>query len=233
MGILPMHTGETPVLRAFRIIFGMESHPNMELIDTIKQRRSVKYFDPHHTMPDEELRHLLSLAMLSPSSFNMQHWRFIAVRDAGIKEQLCEASWYQRQVRDASLVLVIACDLSAHEGVARCWEDAPAEVQQKMVPMIQGFYRGQEQLIRDEGARSAGLVGMTLMLLAVDLGYDSCPLIGFDAKKVMSILNLPEEYPPMLMITIGKALKPARPRPGLLRLEEAVRLERFDGEVFK
>lgn len=218
-----------PILR--EILFCMEQI--LELIDAIRQRRSVKHYDPDHSMSDEELRHLLSLALLSPSSFNMQQWRIIAVRDPAVKERLCAASWNQRQVKEASLDLVIACNLCAHRDLERCYRDVPPEVQSKMIPMIQGFYEGKDALIRDEAARSAGILGMTLMLLAKDMGYDSCPMIGFDPRKVAEILGLPEDHPALLMLTIGKALKPAHPRSGLLDLEEVVRLEKYDGEKFR
>jgi nitroreductase len=50
---------------------------------------------------------------------------------------------------------------------------------------------------------------------------------GFDPSKFREILGLPEDHPPLLMITVGKALQPARPRMGLLSLGEAVSINHY------
>ena len=51
----------------------------MDTLTAIKERRSVKHYDPHHTMSEAEINALLELALLSPTSFNMQNWRFVVV----------------------------------------------------------------------------------------------------------------------------------------------------------
>ena len=56
--------------------------------------------------------------------------------------------------------------------------------------MIPSFYGKNEQLQRDEAMRSVGIAAQTLMLAAKDMGYDSCPMIGFDPVKVSEIINL-------------------------------------------
>ncbi len=65
------------------------------------------------------------------------------------------------------------------------------------------------------------------MLAAKAMGYDSCPMIGFDAAEVAEIINLPPDHVIGFMITVGKALKPAWPRPGQLPLEEVVLQDTF------
>jgi nitroreductase len=88
--------------------------------------------------------------------------------------------------------------------------------------MISGFYDGKQQIKRDEAMRSCGIAAQTLMLAAKAMGYDSCPMVGFDAQKVAELIKLPEDHIITMMITIGKALKPAQPRSGQLPYEEVV-----------
>ncbi|MFQ5506700.1 MAG: nitroreductase family protein [Planctomycetota bacterium] len=199
----------------------------MELSEAIRTRRSVKHFDPEHKISDEELRKLLSLTILSPTSFNMQNRHFVVVRDAEVKQRLFEAAWKQDQVRDASVVVLFTGDAAAQRNTDRYLRNAPPEVREMLEPMILGFYEGKSELIAAEACRSAGLAAMTMMLVAKDMGYDSCPMIGFDPARVAEILSLPENHPPLLMVVVGKAVKPARPRMGLLTLEEVVSLDRF------
>jgi nitroreductase len=205
----------------------------MELLEALRSRRSVKHFDPDHSIDDGELRHLLSNVALAPTSFNMQNWHFIAVREQATKEKLCAAAYNQPQVKDAALVVVCAGDYKAHERMARYLRHAPDEVREKLEPMIMGFYGDNESLRVQEACRSIGLAGMAMMLVAREMGYDSCPLIGFDPAKVSDVMGLDEDHPPLLMVTIGKPLEPARPRMGLLDFEEFVSLESFGNAGLK
>lgn len=199
----------------------------MEVTAAIRQRRSVKQYDPNHRLTEEEIRHLFGHAILSPTSFNMQNWHFVAVTDREVQTQLCAAAWNQEQVRDCSLTLVITGVWEAWKDMSRQLRHAPENVQEMFGKMIPGFYSGNDALERDECVRSVGIAGQTVMLLAKDMGYDSCPMIGFDPAKVSEVLGLPETHPPLLMLTIGKALSPARPRMGLLSFDEAVSMDRY------
>ncbi|MDX2447041.1 MAG: nitroreductase family protein [Desulfobacterales bacterium] len=59
--------------------------------------------------------------------------------------------------------------------------------------MFCSTYRDKPQVERDEGMRSCGLVGQTIMLMALELGYQTCPMDGFDYDAVAKIINLPED----------------------------------------
>lgn len=194
----------------------------MDTLSAIRERRSVKHFDPEHKMTEAEINGLLELALLSPTSFNMQNWRFVAVTDQAKKDALRAASWNQAQVGEASLDILICADLNAHVDAARYWVNAPEPVREMLVPMIGPFYENNPQLQRDEAMRSVGIAAQTLMLVAKAMGYDSCPMIGFDPVKVAEIINLPENHVIGMMLTIGKAVKDANVRGGQLPYEDVV-----------
>ena len=84
------------------------------------------------------------------------------------------------------------------------------------------FYEGKEQLQRDEAMRSCGIAGQTIMLAAKAMGYDSCPMIGFDIDQVGRIIRLPQDHVVGFMIAVGKATKPAFAKPGQLPLAEVI-----------
>jgi len=65
------------------------------------------------------------------------------------------------------------------------------------------------------------------MLAAKAMGYDSCPMVGFDFDAVGKLVNLPEDHVIALMVSVGKAVEPARPRGGQLPLDEVVVTDRF------
>jgi len=201
----------------------------MEFDAVAGARRSVKQFDADHEISDDELRAMFERVVLSPSSFNLQHWRFVVVRDREMKAALCEASWKQEQVAKASAVVVIAGKLDAHRDAARIYADTPQKVQEMLLPMIEGFYEGKAALQRDEAVRSGSLAAMTLMYTAHDMGYASCPMIGFDPKRVWELLGLDDNHVPVMMVVIGKQVGELRGRPSRLPIAEVVRLETADG----
>ena len=194
----------------------------METITAIKERRSVKHYDPAHEMSEAEINALLELALLSPTSFNMQHWRFVVVTDTEKLAAIQAAAWNQAQVTEASITILLCAKLNAHEDAGRYWVHAPQSVQDILVPMISPFYQNNAQLRRDEAMRSIGIAAQTLMLTAKSMGYDSCPMIGFDPEKVAEIIDLPENHVIGMMLTVGKALKDANVRSGPLPYDEVV-----------
>mgnify|MGYP002622844801 CR=1 FL=1 len=191
--------------------------------DIIFARRAVKAFDAAHKMTAAEEARLFELARQAPSSFNIQHWRFVKITDPAQREKLREAAWGQAQVTDASLFLVICADLKAWEKQPeRYWQNAPDDVRDFLVKAIGDFYRGRAWLARDEAMRSVGLVAQTLMLAAKDMGYDSCPMIGCDIDAVGKLVNLPEDHAVGMLLAIGKGIAPAREKGGFLPLGEVV-----------
>ena len=194
----------------------------MDTITAIKERRSVKHYDPVHEMNEVEIKTLLELALLSPTSFNMQNWRFVVVTDPEKRAAIQAAAWNQAQVTEASITILLCAKLNAHEDAGRYWVHAPQSVQDILVPMISPFYQNNAQLRRDEAMRSIGIAAQTLMLTAKSMGYDSCPMIGFDPEKVAEIIDLPENHVIGMMLTVGKALKDANVRSGQLPYDEVV-----------
>ena len=200
----------------------------MHVFDAIRKRRAVKHFDPAHRLTAEEEQQLFALAFDAPSSFNIQHWRIVKVTDPAKRAALRAAAWDQAQVTDASLLLVICADLKAWEkDPARYWQTAPQAARDALVPMIKPFYEGKPQLERDEAMRSVGLIAQTLMLAAKGLGYDSGPMIGFDAAKAAEIIRLPADHAIGMILVIGKATKPAWPKAGYVPASELIKENQF------
>ena len=200
----------------------------MDTAEAIEGRRSVKHYDSDHRMTEAEIRTLMSASLRSPTSFNIQHWRFVLVRDPELRQRIRELAWNQAQVTDASLLILICGDQQAwNKQPERYWATAPAAAREFLVGAILKIYRDAEQLQRDEVMRSAGIASQTLMLRAKSLGYDSCPMVGFDFEKVAELINLPDDHLITMMLVVGRALKPAQARGGQLKYEEVVVENRF------
>lgn len=203
--------------------------PNlMSVSEAIMQRRSIRDFDPDHRMSDEEFSRLMEHALQSPTAFNIQHWRYVRVVDPEVRQAIRTAAWNQAQITDASELLVLCMDLKAwKKEPQRYWRNAPQQVQDMMIPTLTAFYRDNPQAQRDEGFRSCGIAAMAIMLMAKEMGYDSCPMDGFDFNKVAKLINLPDDHAIALILVIGKRTRDAWPKPGQLSLDEVLVTDRF------
>jgi nitroreductase len=196
----------------------------MKVMEAIYSRRAIKHFDKDHRLTPEEEHQLLQATIQAPTSFNIQHWRLVILRDPELRAKIRkELGHDQAQITDASLLVLFTADVKAwQKNPERYWVDAPKAVAELLVGWMGPFHEGREWLQRDEAQRSIGMAMQTLMLAAQDLGYQSCPMIGFEIEKVAALVNLPEDHVMGPMVAIGKGIKEAWPKPGQLPLEEIV-----------
>ena len=201
----------------------------MQTQEAIYARRAIKAFDPEHRFTPEEEKTLMEAMIQSPTSFNIQHWRFVILRDPELRQKIrTELGNDQSQITDASLLVLFTADVQAwRKQPERYWVDAPKEVADLLVGWLGAFHEGREWLQRDEAQRSIGMAMQTLMLQAVSMGYDTCPVIGFDIEKVAELIGLPDDYVMGPMVAVGKGTKEPWPKPGQSSLDELVVENRF------
>lgn len=200
----------------------------MDVLKAIAGRRSIHHFDPEHVMPADDVAMLLDLARMAPTAFNIQHCRFVHPTDPQLRQRLRAASFDQSQVTDASLLVIICADVQAwRKQPERYCSHLPEDRRDLVVTMIKGYYAGREQDQRDECMRSCGIAAQTLMIAARGLGYESCPMDGFDFDVVADLIDLPDDHLISMFVAIGKPLAPAHPRGGKLSRSEVIVENRF------
>jgi len=190
-------------------------------LEILKKRTSANNFDKSQTISEADIRELISYAIEAPSSFNIQHWRFIAVNDKPTQEKLKGVAYGQPKVADAAVTFVILGDLKGIEKLP----DALAPmlkagaIDQKAydgwLGMANGMYKDNAQLSRDEAIRSASMASMNLMIAAQAKGYVSGAMIGFDPEGVKKVLGISDRYIPVMLIAVGPGAAgnwPRKPR---------------------
>ena len=202
----------------------------MDVSGAIEKRRAVKRFDPDFIIPEEDERRLFELTLLSPTAFNIQHWRFLVVRDPELREEIRAVTWGQPQITEASLLVVICADVQAwRKRPERYCSHAPDEQREGILEAIRMYYEDNPQRQRDEALRSCGIAAQTLMLAATAMGYESCPMDLSDFDAVAELIDLPEDHLIALFVAIGRGTEAPWPRGGKLPYEEVVLIDRFDG----
>ncbi len=204
----------------------------MNFADLARERHSVRHYTPDLSISDAELEALFGDVVLSPSSFNLQPWQFVIVRDPARKRELRGLSFGQQQVEDCAAAIVVCGRLQAHADAPRIYTDAPAPMREKFVPMIAAVYTDQPALQREEAIRGGSLAAMSLMYAAKARGWDTGPMIGFDAKKVAAFLELDADTIPVMLVVLGKALNGQQPQRLYRRpLSEVVHYETLNGRT--
>ncbi len=196
----------------------------MNTIEAVYKRRSVKQFDKTHVLTAEEERQLLAATIQAPTSFNVQHWRIVILRDPALRARIrTEFGGDQPQMTDAALLVLFTGNVNAwRERPERYWSNLPQDVGASVVNAMQKFHEGREWLQRDEAQRSIGMAMQTLMLVAQEMGYQSCPMIGYNIEKVAKLIRLPADHVMGPMVAIGRGAEASRPKPGQIPLEELV-----------
>lgn len=200
----------------------------MKTIEAIKKRRSIRHYDPAFKISDEEIKELIELAMLSPTSYNIQHWKFVVIDNQKLRNEIKEAAYGQVQVAEASALILVVTDTKAWEkDMFEKWKNVPKEIGDFMATSAHQFYLDREQLQRDEAIRSASFATQTLVLAATAKGYESGVMIGFDFDKVAELINLPKDYIISNLVVIGKGIKEAHPRGGQTSIEKVLIKNKF------
>ena len=190
----------------------------MEFKDVINTRRSLRDFDNSAEINDTDLNYIIDAARKTPTSFNIQNWRFVAIRDRGIKEKIKRAAWDQAQVGINSVLIAVCADLTAwNDDTERYWAANGEETAKHMASMTQGFYKDRPEVQRDEAMRSVGMAATAIMLAATDLGYQCSPMIGFDPAATGADINMPDGHVVGMLIAIGKSASLPYPKTELPR----------------
>ncbi|MEZ5302089.1 MAG: NAD(P)H-dependent oxidoreductase [Verrucomicrobiales bacterium] len=166
----------------------------------LRHQSSTK-FDPARRIADADWSALEDALVLTPSSYGLQPWKFIAVTDAALKESLVPAAYGQRQVADCSHLLVIAAHrqmtadyvqdyVNFTAGVRGLDPENLAKFRDVMVRDIVDGPRGQQS---EAWAKLQTYIALgNFMTCAALLGIDTCPMEGFVPAKVDAALGLPE-----------------------------------------
>lgn len=179
------------------------------IAELIKSRISANSYDATRKLTDQQIAELIELATHSPSAFNLQNWRFVAVRSAEAKQRLLPLAYGQMKVRDAAVTFIVCGTLKPHATLPAALQPAvdagilDQATFDMWVGAAQGMYSENPALQRDEAIRSGSLAAMTLMLAAAGLGMVSTPMIGFDQGAVAQAFGLSADEIPVMMVTVG------------------------------
>lgn len=185
-----------------------------DFITVAKERRSVRQYDAEYVMTEEEIREILDIAIQAPSSSNLQPWRFLVIQDKQTQQELLPIANNQQQIVDASAVIAVLADIEGYKNAERIYGELvnkgimKNEIKEPYVASILHNYGNfSTEKALSVAMIDGGLVSMQIMLAAKAKGYDTVPMGGFDEAKFVDAFNVPENFKPVMLISIGKGTK--------------------------
>lgn len=184
----------------------------MDIINSLEWRYSVKKFDPSKKLSNKKIETLKKAFNLTATSFGLQPVKMIVISNKELQERFVEHSYYQRQVVDASHLLVFCIkndittkDINEYfdlEKVTRgTSEDVVGAFRKQLIDMYQNMSIEDRQLSAKHQAYI--ILGNLLTVCAVEK-IDNCPMEGFVPNKVDELLNLKElNLKSVLMLPVG------------------------------
>jgi nitroreductase len=204
----------------------------VDALEALRSRVSVNQFDPSRGLTEDEVRELIAYATEAPSSFNIQHWRFVAVIRPEDKARMRSVAYNQRKITDAAVVFIVLGDLRAHETLGPILDRsvrAGVITQRKRdawVRTAEATYGKDPVFARDETIRSASLASMALMIAAEAKGLASAPIIGFDGPGVVREFGIDERYVLVMLLPVGYPAPGNGPRLPRLSVDEVLAFHR-------
>ena len=185
----------------------------MEYEDIIEKRRAVNFFDTQRQVPDTLLRQMIEMAAKAPSSFNLQPWNLVVVKETAEKERLKALAWDQPKVAEAPVILMVLGDKTGwregHPTLERNWEelvragDKSPEQRAWFLDATRTLYGESTDKRLAFAAKNAGFFAMGLMYAATSLGLETHPMDGFDHEGVRKAFCIPDQFWVPLIIAVG------------------------------
>ena len=184
----------------------------MSIIDRLKWRYATKKFDSSRSLTELQLNVLKEAFNLTALSYGLQTLKLVIVKDKMIRESLVALSYGQRQVVDASHLLVLCIQKEIDDKDVDEYFDTVKAIRNTPDKILEPFKDGLKSTINnmsltkrsDWATRQAYIALGNLMTVCAVEGIDSCPMEGFMPKEIDEKLNLNEHgLESVLLLPVG------------------------------
>ncbi len=166
------------------------------LLATLRTRYATKVFDASREVPADTLAALEQSLVLSPSSFGLQPWKFLVIRDRALREKLLPHSWHQAQVVDCSHLVVFArrdkttaAEIERYVGEIAAARGVDVSSLAGYKDKMSGFVLNHPDIA--DWARHQVYIALGQFLASCALlGVDACPMEGLIPAKYDEVLGL-------------------------------------------
>lgn len=212
-------------------------HP-LDVPATILQRRSIRHFAPDEILP-ELLKQLIELTVAAPTSWNLQDWCAVIVRDNAQKEALAAAAFGQKQLIEAPVTFVFVADpnaawerdLTPIYDQARsngAWSDEFIAYFKSQMLTFQNRLKAQGKT-REYAVKDAMIAATHLMLAAESLGLSTSIMNGWVEDEVKAVIGISDQPDLAIAVLVAVGYKvQAALNPGRLPLAKRIFIDQME-----
>lgn len=168
------------------------------VINQLNWRLATKSFDPVKKISDTDFDLLLEALRLTPSSYGLQPWKFVVVKNPEIRKKLQAAAYGQKQVVEASHLVVLCAKTSLGQKDVDDYIQTTIKVRSlkfedlaSFKEMLSGFIANKDKNELQSWAIKQVYIALgNLLTTCAVVGVDSCPMEGFDSRAYDQILGL-------------------------------------------
>lgn len=202
-----------------------------QILEAHNYRFATKVFDKDKPVDESDMKFILEVGRLSPSSIGLEPWRFVILENETVKEEIKQVGWgaAKGQLDTAShFVLILAKRNARYDSELFKNHFGPRvnndEILQKMIGIYESFQTkdidvaNNERALFDWASKQTYIALGNMMSAAAEIGIDSCPIEGFNYEAVNDILAKhgvmnPELEGISVMVAFGyRAEGPKRPK---------------------
>lgn len=184
----------------------------MSIIENLKWRYATKKFDNNKQLPEKKLNILKEAFNLTALSYGLQTLKLVVVKDKNLREKLVEHSYEQRQVVDASHLLVICIqneideeDVEQHFETIKAVRNTPDTILKPFKDNLKTTINNMPLSKKTDWAAKQAYIALgNLMTVCAAEKIDSCPMEGFIPEKIETVLDLDKlGLKSVLMLPVG------------------------------
>ena len=190
------------------------------IVENLNWRYACKKFDPEKKLTDDQVNTLLDVLRLTPSSYGLQPWKFVIVENKDLREKLVGASWNQKQVAEASHLIVLCSPKKIDEAFIDSYLKDQANTRGQDIESLAGFKKMLMSIANKspedqyKWAKNQVYIALgSLMTACAELRIDSCPMEGFSPEDVDQILGLEANEHSCVLLTVGYRAADDQPKP--------------------
>lgn len=190
----------------------------MDFFKAMQERHACKEFDDTKKIDSNDLNNILEAGRLSPSSFGLEHWKFLVIQNEELKAKLRPLCWNQVQITSSSELIVILAKTACLKPDNRYIKDMlfrrdyPQEKKDFYLKLYGDFIQDklESKALYGWSRAQCYIASANMMTYASSIGIDSCPIEGFEKEGVEKLLNIDtNEFELALILPFGYRKNPA------------------------
>ena len=183
-----------------------------DFMNILNNRKNTKEFNPSIEIPKEDIENIISLAQKSPSSWNLQHWKFVIFDSKTSKKKLFPISYNQKAILDSSVTIAILADTEADKNFDYVYDplvgkSLSKDIRDRLKNQVSKSFDDEEWGVvnsYEDAFINSAMCAITLVYAAEYYNYDTGIIGGFSREDFKEEFSISNRYIPLVLIPIGR-----------------------------